>query len=72
MSVCTGIFVLAESGVLEREQATGPRGLLGELRAKWPNVKWVERRWCHSENERVWCSGMYMPYVPTLSLILEL
>jgi len=62
MSVCTGIFVLASSGVLEGEEATGPRALVGELRGKWGGVKWIEGvRWVRSGGKggRVWTSGRF-------------
>lgn len=62
MSVCTGIFVLASSGVLEGKEATGPRALVGELRGKWPGVRWVERRWCRGGGGRVWSSGMFVDF----------
>jgi putative intracellular protease/amidase len=60
MSVCTGIFVLASSRVLEGKSATGPRGLMGELRGSWPGVRWVEGRWVKdgNGNREVWSSGM--------------
>jgi len=59
MSVCTGIFVLASSGVLEGKQATGPRALTGELKGKWPGVKWGEGRWVRDGRGKgeVWTSG---------------
>jgi hypothetical protein len=62
MSVCTGVFVLASSGVLDGKEATGPRALVGELRGKWGGVKWVEGvRWVRSGGAggRVWTSGMF-------------
>jgi hypothetical protein len=58
MGVCTGIFVMAGSGLLDGKEATGPRGLMGELRAKWPMIQWVERRWVRGDEGRVWSSGM--------------
>lgn len=59
MSVCTGVFVLASSGVLEGKHATGPRGLMGELRGRWPGVKWEEGRWVDDSGGRLWTSGMW-------------
>jgi transcriptional regulator GlxA family with amidase domain len=56
MSVCTGIFPLAASGVLKDRKATGPRALLGELRRKYPETVWSDKRWCKDGN--VWSSGM--------------
>ena len=57
MSVCTGIFPLAASGVLTGKKATGPRALLSELRKKYPNTVWSDKRWCKDGN--VWSSGMF-------------
>jgi hypothetical protein len=57
MSVCTGIFSLAASGVLNGKKATGPRGILTGLRTRFGEVEWVERRWM--KDERIWTSGMW-------------
>jgi putative intracellular protease/amidase len=60
MSVCTGIFILASSGVLDGYVATGPRALVGELSAQHPRVKWVDNvRWVRSGGKegRIWTSG---------------
>ena len=56
MSVCTGIFPLAASGVLKGRKATGPRALLSELRKKYPETAWSDKRWCKDGN--IWSSGM--------------
>lgn len=56
MSVCTGIFPLAASGVLKGKKATGPRALLSGLRKKYPETVWSDKRWCKDGN--IWSSGM--------------
>lgn len=54
-SVCTGIFPLAASGVLDGKGATGPRGFLPALKAQFPKVKWEDRRW--TSDGKFWSSG---------------
>ena len=58
LSVCTGIFICAEAGILEGRKASGPRGLQDQLVKKYPNVKLVghEYRWVQDGN--LWSSGM--------------
>lgn len=59
LSVCTGCFLLAESGILKGRKASGPRGLLGVLRKRFPETEWDEgRRWVCDGN--VWSSGELM------------
>lgn len=58
LCVCTGAFLLAESGVLKGKRASGPRGLIGRLRARFPETEWDEgRRWVIDGN--LWSSGMF-------------
>lgn len=45
LSVCTGIFALARSGVLTGRQVTATRMFLPALRAEFPDVNFVEKRW---------------------------
>lgn len=59
ISICTGIFICGEAGVLEGKTACGPREAQ-ELLAKQfetQRVKWVgeEWRWAHDGN--FWSSG---------------
>jgi transcriptional regulator GlxA family with amidase domain len=55
LTICTGIFVAAEAGVLNGKTATGSRGIMDVLEKKYQAVKWVDRRW--SRDGRVWTSG---------------
>ncbi|KAF7983365.1 hypothetical protein HWV62_22351 [Athelia sp. TMB] len=55
LTVCTGIFPAAYAGILDGKLATGPRALVLELRNKFPDVKWVEKRWVNDAD--IWCSG---------------
>ena len=55
MTVCTGIYPAAHSGILEGKKATGPRALVPDLRKKFPDTQWVEKRWTKDGN--MWCSG---------------
>lgn len=66
MTVCTGVIVVGHAGILKGRTATGPRGLLitGELQKKFPEVKWVDKRWVKDGN--VWCSGTWLLPCPRI------
>ncbi|KAH8587373.1 PfpI endopeptidase-like protein [Bisporella sp. PMI_857] len=56
LSVCTGINVLAQAGVLDGRKASGPRALLPVLQKKYPKTDWVEdKRW--AVDGTIWTSG---------------
>lgn len=59
MSVCTGVYVLGYSGVLDNKVVTGPRALIGmELKKKFPRAKWRDNnRWEVDSSGRLWTSG---------------
>ena len=45
LSVCSGIFPLARSGVLSGLEVTATRMFLPRLRIEFPDVTFVEKRW---------------------------
>lgn len=58
LSVCTGIFLCGEAGLLKGRTACRPRGLQGKIRDRFgPDVvlKGTELRWV--QNGRFWSSG---------------
>lgn len=55
MTVCTGIFPAAQSGILKGKKATGPRTLVPALKKTFPDTEWVEKRW--RRDGAIWCSG---------------
>ncbi|KAF2654457.1 class I glutamine amidotransferase-like protein [Lophiostoma macrostomum CBS 122681] len=57
LTVCTGVFVAAQAGVLDGRRATGPRGVVGVLRERFGSVVWVDRRWVRDGEGGVWTSG---------------
>jgi transcriptional regulator GlxA family with amidase domain len=58
LSVCTGCFLLAQSGVLKGKKANGPRALVPELRKKFPEAEWIDdKRWVNDGN--LWMSGTF-------------
>lgn len=57
LSVCTGIFLMAQSGLLEGKQASGPRALVPQLSKSFKGTKWIDdKRWVNDGN--IWSSGM--------------
>jgi len=52
LSVCTGIFICGEAGLLKGKKACGPRGMQAQLRAKFGGVTWLgeDLRWIQDGN----------------------
>jgi len=59
MTICTGIFVAAQAGILHGKTATGTGAFLPELKEKYKDVNWVRRRWAVDGN--FWSSGRSLP-----------
>lgn len=57
MSVCTGANVVGAAGICDGRAVTGPRGLLSELKSKYPKAKWQDRRWVRDDSGKLWSSG---------------
>ncbi|TAQ88219.1 Peptidylprolyl isomerase [Chlorociboria aeruginascens] len=56
LSICTGCFILGQSGVLKGKRASGPRAIIPTLRKKFPDTVWVDdKRWVIDGN--IWSSG---------------
>ncbi|KAG4035377.1 hypothetical protein MFRU_001g01470 [Monilinia fructicola] len=56
LSVCTGIFLVAQSGILKELNASGPRALVPRLKKEFPDTNWVDdRRWVEDGN--IWTCG---------------
>ena len=61
LSVCTGVIPAAHAGVLKGRKATGPRMLIPELKEKFPEAVWEDKRWTSDGN--LWASGASTPYI---------
>ncbi|KAM0795133.1 ThiJ/PfpI family protein [Usnea florida] len=55
LSVCTGIYPTGYAGFFHGKSTTGPRELLPDLRQKFPEANWEEKRWVSDGN--LWSSG---------------
>ncbi|KAK3942137.1 class I glutamine amidotransferase-like protein [Diplogelasinospora grovesii] len=57
LSVCTGIYLCGEAGLLRGKKVCGPRGLQGQLKKKFEGATWLgeELRWVKDGN--FWSSG---------------
>jgi transcriptional regulator GlxA family with amidase domain len=58
LSICTGAFVVAQSGILDGRVATGTKAHLPKLEQTYRNVEWVAKRWVSDGN--VWTSGIIL------------
>lgn len=67
MIVCVAAFVAAQAGILDGKTATGPRGLLPQLKEKFKNVNWIAKRWAVDDN--IWTSGMSTLYLFTMTYL---
>lgn len=55
MTVCGGVQIAVEAGLVAGKTATGPRFLLPLLRAAAPDATWVEKRYV--QDGKLWTSG---------------
>jgi transcriptional regulator GlxA family with amidase domain len=54
MSICVGVYVAAQAGILDGKNVTGTGGYLPDLEKKF-KANWVKRRWMSDGN--IWTSG---------------
>lgn len=54
--VCTGAYPAAYAGIFKGRKVTGPRALVPELKKKFPEAKWEDKRWVSDGN--LWSGGM--------------
>ena len=68
LSVCTGIYLFGEAGLLKGKKACGPRGLQDDVSKKYPDVTLLghELRWIQDGN--FWSSGMFLLTLPLHSM----
>ena len=55
ISVCGGILVPLQAGILDGKTATGPRFMLDVLRQQSPSTNWLEKRWLR--DGKLWTAG---------------
>lgn len=55
MTVCGGILVAVEAGLVAHKTVTGPRFMLPQLGAAAPDATWVEKRYV--QDGKLWTSG---------------
>ena len=60
LSICTGIYVCGQAGILAGRKACGPRDLQGDIAAKFPGVTLLgdTQRWTQDGN--LWSSGEFV------------
>lgn len=56
LTVCTGAYPAAYAGIFNGRKVTAPRALVPELRKKFPEAKWEDKRWVSDGN--LWSGGM--------------
>lgn len=55
ITVCGGVEIPRQAGLLEGKTATGPRFILDGFRQQSPGTTWVEKRWVR--DGKLWTSG---------------
>ncbi|KAF7196024.1 Isonitrile hydratase [Pseudocercospora fuligena] len=55
LSICAGMMVFLQAGVLDGKTATGPQPFLSILKEKHPETNWVEKRYVR--DGKIWTSG---------------
>lgn len=55
ITICNGVDIPRQAGILEGKTATGPLFALDVLRQQSPNTNWVEKRWVR--DGKLWTSG---------------
>jgi len=59
MSVCTGVTILNQAGVLVNQTATAPYVMLRLFKAGSNSTTWQQKRWVQSTADpRIWTSGV--------------
>ena len=53
--ICTSMYAAAPAGIMKGRRATGPRALVPDLKKKFPDVVWEDKRWVSDGN--LWSSG---------------
>lgn len=54
--ICTGSYAAGYAGILNGKRVSGPRGLLPDLKKKFPEANYVERR--YETDGKLWSAGM--------------
>ncbi|KAK5991947.1 hypothetical protein PT974_05341 [Cladobotryum mycophilum] len=58
LTICGGIEVALQAGILEGKTAAAPRFFLDTLRTKAPATNWLEKRW--TRDGKLWTSGAFL------------
>lgn len=59
LSVCTGVFLVGEAGLLKGKTFCGPRGLQREIKERFEGVELVGERYRWVRDGNLWSSGEY-------------
>ena len=57
LSVCTGIFLCGEAGLLDGKQASGPRWMQDQIKQKFPKAKLVGDELRYIQDGNLWSCG---------------
>jgi transcriptional regulator GlxA family with amidase domain len=60
LSVCTGIYLCGEAGILKGRTACGPRGLQDDLAKRYSGVKLVGTKYRWIQDGNFWSSGEWI------------
>lgn len=69
ITICAGMQVALEAGLLEGKKATAPREMLPMLRQSAPGVDWQEKRW--EQDGKMWTSGALLNGLDLMRVFAE-
>lgn len=58
ITICGGVEVALQAGILEGKTATAPRFMLDLLRQQAPTTTWLSKRWVN--DGKLWTSGAFL------------
>ncbi|KAK0755720.1 hypothetical protein N5P37_011729 [Trichoderma harzianum] len=58
LTICAGVEVAVQAGILGGKTATAPRFMINTLRRQSQSINWVEKRW--ARDGKLWTSGAFL------------
>jgi transcriptional regulator GlxA family with amidase domain len=69
LSICVGVYVAAQAGILDGKTVTGTARYLPDLEKKFDKAHWVKKRWMEDGN--IWTSGRFIALKLIMGMLLH-